>query len=509
MAATPAKKRIAYYHDDDIGAYSYTYVHPMKPHRIRMAHNLIVNYGLDKKMDVLRPERASPHSMTAFHTDEYINFLTTVTSDTLEELTGHGTRFLIGEDCPAFDGLFEFCSISAGGSISSARRLNDGQADIAINWAGGLHHAKKREASGFCYVNDIVLAILELLRFHARVLYIDIDIHHGDGVEEAFYTTDRVMTCSFHKFGDYFPGTGALGDQGIGKGKGYAINVPLRDGIEDESYHSMFKPIIQHLMDWYRPGAVILQCGADSLAEDKLGCFNLSMRGHAECVQFMKTFDVPLIVLGGGGYTIRNVARTWAYETGILAGVDMNEDLPFNDYIEYYGPAFKLDVPNNNMDNLNSPQYLESIKVTIMETLKQMPFAPSAPNMPVPREVRLEEDLDSDLELDTRISQKTRDAFTERYGDTLSDDEDDMPFLSPPPKVQRLNGNGHRHGRGRRKKVVPQNGFEEDTTAESDSDRPSKEPIKPKRTFFAANGPRPDLLTAIRSGALAPRANGQ
>jgi len=89
-------------------------------------------------------------------------------------------------------------------------KLNKEAADIAVNWAGGLHHAKKSEASGFCYVNDIVLAILELLKYHQRVLYIDIDIHHGDGVEEAFYTTDRVMTVSFHKYGEYFPGTGDL-----------------------------------------------------------------------------------------------------------------------------------------------------------------------------------------------------------------------------------------------------------------------------------------------------------
>ena len=94
--------------------------------------------------------------------------------------------------------------------MASAVKLNKQSADIAINWAGGLHHAKKSEASGFCYVNDIVLAILELLKYHQRVLYIDIDIHHGDGVEEAFYTTDRVMTVSFHKYGEYFPGTGDL-----------------------------------------------------------------------------------------------------------------------------------------------------------------------------------------------------------------------------------------------------------------------------------------------------------
>lgn len=100
----------------------------------------------------------------------------------------HG-RFNIGvDDCPVFDGLWDFCAMSAGSSIEGARKLNNGDADIAVNWSGGLHHAKKIEASGFCYVNDIVLAILELLRFHARVLYIDIDVHHGDGVQEAFYT---------------------------------------------------------------------------------------------------------------------------------------------------------------------------------------------------------------------------------------------------------------------------------------------------------------------------------
>lgn len=167
---------------------------------------------------------------------------------------------LVGEDNPAFDGVFEFCSISAGGSIgewhahggrciaqgfplAAAQRIASGGADIAINWAGGLHHAKKREASGFCYINDIVLGILELLRSYPRVLYIDIDCHHGDGVEEAFYTTDRVMTASFHKFGEYFPGTGTQEDKGRGKGKGYSVNVPFKDGITDESFQSVFEPV--------------------------------------------------------------------------------------------------------------------------------------------------------------------------------------------------------------------------------------------------------------------------
>jgi histone deacetylase 1/2 len=181
---------------------------------------------------------------------------------------------------------------------------------------------------------DIVLGILELLRFKQRVLYVDIDVHHGDGVEEAFYTTDRVMTVSFHKYGEYFPGTGELRDIGVGQGKHYAVNFPLRDGINDTSYKSIFEPVIKSVMEWYRPEAVVLQCGGDSLSGDRLGCFNLSMRGHANCVNFIKSFDLPTLILGGGGYTMRNVARTWAYETGILVGEGLESELPYNDYYE-------------------------------------------------------------------------------------------------------------------------------------------------------------------------------
>jgi histone deacetylase 1/2 len=115
-------------------------------------------------------------------------------------------------------------------------------------------------------------------------------------------------------------------------------------------------------MDWYRPGAIVLQCGADSLAGDRLGCFNLSMRGHAQCVEFVKKFNVPLMLLGGGGYTIRNVARAWAYETALAVDEYLSPELPFNDYFEYYGPDFVLDVPSSNMDNLNTREYLEKTR---------------------------------------------------------------------------------------------------------------------------------------------------
>ncbi|KAK6014326.1 mago nashi protein [Ostertagia ostertagi] len=293
-------------------------------------------------------------------------------------------RFNVGEDCPVFDGVFEFCQLSCGGSLAAATKLNRKHADIAINWMGGLHHAKKSEASGFCYSNDIVLAILELLKHHQRVLYVDIDIHHGDGVEEAFYTTDRVMTVSFHKYGEYFPGTGDLKDIGAEKGKYYALNFPLRDGIDDETYESIFTPVIRKVMECFQPSAIVLQCGADSLTGDRLGCFNLTLRGHGKCVAFLKKFGVPLMMVGGGGYTIRNVSRCWTYETSVAVEAEIANELPYNDYFEYFGPDFKLHIEKSNMTNQNTRDYLEKTMVRLFENLRELPYAPSVQMQPIP-----------------------------------------------------------------------------------------------------------------------------
>jgi len=317
--------------------------------------------------------------MTLFHADEYVNFLRTITPDNQHEYSRQMQKFNVGEDCPVFDGLWEFCQISAGGSFGGARKLNNGSADIAINWAGGLHHAKKSEASGFCYINDIVLGILQLLRVHQRVLYIDIDIHHGDGVEEAFYTTDRVMTVSFHKFGEYFPGTGDVKDMGAGPGKNYSINFPLKDGIDDEMYQrDIYQPVMKKVMEVYQPQAIVLQCGSDSLSGDRLGCFNLSIKGHGECVKFMKDYNLPLLVLGGGGYTIRNVARCWTYETALLLDQELDNDLPQNEYSGYFAPNFNLHITPSNMENLNNPKDVEANKIKIFEALRELDSAPSA-----------------------------------------------------------------------------------------------------------------------------------
>lgn len=349
----------------------------MKPLRVQMTHSLVVNYELYKHMDIRRPFRASYDNLTNFHSQDYINFLSSVTGDNMHELANDLIKFNVGEDCPVFPGLFDFCKMSAGGTLLAAQKINTGQYDLAINWAGGLHHAKRTEASGFCYVNDIVLGILELLKVHERVLYIDIDVHHGDGVEEAFYITDRVMTLSFHKYGDYFPGTGNLQDIGYAKGRGYSVNVPLKDGIDDEGYASIFEPVVSRIVEVFRPSVIVLQCGADSVSGDRLGCFNLSNVGHGNCVKFVKSLSLPVILLGGGGYTIENVAKTWAYETGVALGMDLDKDIPYNEYMDYYGPHFKLYIPKLNIPNMNTREEIDNIIATIYENLRNIVPAPS------------------------------------------------------------------------------------------------------------------------------------
>ena len=151
-------------------------------------------------------------------------------------------------------------------------------------------------------------------------------------------------------------------DIGAGKGKYYAVNFPLRDGIDDDSYDNIFVPIMSKVMESYQPSAIVLQCGADSLSGDRLGCFNLTLKGHAKCVEFMKKYNLPLMLLGGGGYTIRNVARCWTYETAVALGVEVPNELPYNDYFEYFGPDFKLHISPSNMCNQNTSEYVDKIK---------------------------------------------------------------------------------------------------------------------------------------------------
>jgi histone deacetylase 1/2 len=360
----PPQRRIVFVWDEGTALYDlgeHARQHAMKPWRGVVVHALVRALGLIQFMQVVRPPPLPEAVLDEHHTAEYLQALRATSqqawqyapapplgahfaaggqsldqayADALasgqEALTAAvGAKmagvFTPGTDCPPVEGGWAHAVSVAGGTVYGAALLASGAADTAIHWAGGMHHARAGECSGFCYINDIVLGIHELLRVHARVLYVDLDVHHGDGVEEAFYRTGRVFSISLHKFAEgFFPGTGHPSDIGIGRGRYSTLNVPLRDGTSDSDFFGLFRAAFDGAMRVFEPTAIVLQCGADSLSGDRLGgtAFRLSSAGHAACVRHARDANLPLLVLGGGGYTVRNVAKLWAYETAVLCGMD-------------------------------------------------------------------------------------------------------------------------------------------------------------------------------------------
>lgn len=210
--------------------------------------------------------------------------------------------------------------------------------------------------------------------------------------------------------------------------------MPLRDGIDDQTYYELFKPVIGAVMQHYQPTAVILQCGADSLACDRLGCFNLSIKGHGECVKYVKSFNVPMLVLGGGGYTIRNVARCWAYETSLLLDTPVSNDLPYSDHFEYYAPDFTLHPPfTARVDNLNTRQYVDTVRQHVLENLRLLQHAPSVQMQEVPPDLigHPDEHVDeqaaaADAPVAERIPHVPTGVGAEMYDGDRDQDHDDL-----------------------------------------------------------------------------------
>jgi acetoin utilization deacetylase AcuC-like enzyme len=361
----------SYFFDLNIGDFFYENDHPMKPIRINMVHDLVFSYGIHNYLKYNYPRKLTNQELLNFHKTVVIDNLFCKVSN--QEILKDQKNRINKQDCPIFMGVIEYCQLYAGASISAASDIINRKTDIAINWAGGLHHAKRSELSGFCYVNDIVLLILELLRYFSKIFYIDIDIHHGDGVEEAFYLSNRVFSLSFHSYDKiYFPGTGNISSKGYGVGKYYSANVPLKSGIDDDSFEFLFKPIVKEIIENFNPNVIVFQSGADSLLGDKLGLFNLSITAHGRCVKFVKDFSLPMIVLGGGGYSKKNVAHCWTLETSILVDKKISLEIPYNSYWEFFYPNINKIIPVKFRSNKNSKKNLDNIKEKILCNIKKI-----------------------------------------------------------------------------------------------------------------------------------------
>ncbi|CAN8255584.1 unnamed protein product [Cochlearia groenlandica] len=375
LAAGPdgRKRRVSYIFQSEIGQ-------PKIPYPSGLTHELIKETGLYRHMEIInRPIIAGVSDLIRFHTEEYIHFLGSVTPLTISDpsVAINYNRFFsrdvnLNRAGPLFHGLLDYCRGYVGSSLNAAVKLNLRESDIAINWTGGMHRARSSLATGFCFVNDVVLAIIELLKSFQRVLYIDIGFLHGDAVEEAFYNTNRVMTLSFYNVAAHLWEEHVYQTMSEDiRRESYAVRAPLKDGLSDASLGKLFGPVVNKAMEVYQPQVVVLQCGADSLADEGYGSssFNLKVKGHGGCLQFVRSFNVPLLVLGGGGLNPMDVPRCWLYETAITVGVEKEFEGRLNVNQFFMRPNF--------MPDLNTPGDIGTLRNKLLRQISQLTHVPS------------------------------------------------------------------------------------------------------------------------------------
>jgi acetoin utilization protein AcuC len=333
--------KAAFVYSDDFARFSYGSSHPLKPIRLKLTYELIKACGLLTASDprLIEPSFASLEDLLTFHSRDYIDILRAVNSG--EPAAGAEAYGLGDGDNPVFPGMFDWSRLVAGASLKAAELVDSGEAAIAFNIAGGLHHALASRASGFCYINDPVLAIMRLVNRGRKVAYIDIDAHHGDGVQAAFYGTDRVLTISLHETGEMlFPGSGSEQETGEGAGSGYSVNVPLPPETDDELFVHAFTEVVPPLVEWFKPDIVVSQLGVDTFVSDPLAHLNVTTNGFCRMVAMIKALAPKWVALGGGGYDITNVARAWTLAWAIMNDVDAPEEIPAAFLQRYTGAGF-------------------------------------------------------------------------------------------------------------------------------------------------------------------------
>ncbi len=333
----------AFLYSKELGSYCYGKAHPMKPLRLTLTYELIEAAGLTNLPNaaIIPARKATEEELSLFHSEKYIKIIEEANTGIIPV---DGPAYGIGEsDNPVFSGIYDWSCLSTGASIQAAELIANGTVKRAFSISGGLHHAMPSRASGFCYFNDAAVAIKRLVELGARVAYVDIDAHHGDGVEYAFYETDKVLTISLHESGQWlFPGTGAVTDRGLNRFKGYAINCPLPPETADTEFVNAFMEIVPVALKAFKPDILVTQLGVDTFYTDPITHLSLTTNGFESMVNFFYETGLPWVGLGGGGYNMSNVARAWTITWAVMNGVTVPEKIP-EEYIKENRDFFHSD----------------------------------------------------------------------------------------------------------------------------------------------------------------------
>jgi acetoin utilization protein AcuC len=344
--------------DDGFTAYDFGPDHPMGPVRLDLTTRLARALGVLDHADLLSPEQASDELLATVHDPQYIAAVEAASAD---PAVADVNRGLGTEDDPAFRGMHEASARVVQGTVEICRQVWEGETDHGVNYCGGLHHAMRTHASGFCIYNDIAIGIQWLLDHGVeRVAYVDIDVHHGDGVERIFWDDPRVLTISLHENGQHlFPGTGWPADVGGPDARGSVANVALPPGTTDAAWLRAIDSVVPPLVRAFRPQVLVSQHGCDTHLEDPLAHLAITVdaqrRAHEELHSLAHDVcEGRWVALGGGGYSLVDVVpRSWTHLTAIAAHVPVAPETPVPEEWRAHvagltgrpGPARMGDIP--------------------------------------------------------------------------------------------------------------------------------------------------------------------
>jgi acetoin utilization protein AcuC len=298
------------YIGEPLARYRFPPGHPFSIDRQRAFWDEAQRQNLDKRVQVLAPRAATRDELLRFHTGPYV--------ESVADRSISGGGYLDHGDTPAFPGMFEAACSVAGTALDALERVMSGATLRTFQPVGGLHHARADTAAGFCVFNDLAIAIRSLREVHGvrRVAYVDIDVHHGDGVFYPFERDPELIFADIHEDGRFlYPGTGHADETGAGEAVGTKLNVPLMPGCGDREFFAAWEIVLDHLRR-HRPEFILFQCGADSLRGDPLGDLQLTPAAHRHAARTLRRFADEscagrLMVFGGGGYDLRNLAAGW------------------------------------------------------------------------------------------------------------------------------------------------------------------------------------------------------
>lgn len=320
----------AFIYSDNYLSYDFGGFHPLRPERIKLTERLCAGKGLLGRLgvSVKQPRAATEAELLSVHSKEHVSLV--------RKLSESGVGLLDAGDTPAFKGMFEAASLWGGGSCVAAELVAQNTVEHAFNIGGGLHHAGRDRSAGFCIFNDVAMAarhLLDVFEFE-RIFMLDIDAHHGNGTQEILYEEPRCLKVDFHESGRYlYPGSGFTDEIGMGKGRGYMVNVPLPPYTYDEEYLRLFDEIVPPLVEAFHPEIILQQTGADAHQSDGLTTMGLTTRTYEEVVRRMhalshKYCKGKYVLVGGGGYSVAAVPRIWTLALAEILECKLDESLP-------------------------------------------------------------------------------------------------------------------------------------------------------------------------------------